>query len=155
MNINDFAKILCDDLELPATHFVPSIVQSIQTQLNEHPRYLKGFLWFSRRYKPQINFRSLILESRVENNHYFFDRMVKMVMVIGSEKKGMVGYGYGCITILTIITIFTIITIITIFGYNGYKMVFMVLKNRLFDAIEMQKILLVLNVSPPLCINKP
>jgi len=38
LNINDFAKILCDDLELPATHFVPSIVQSIQTQLNEHPR---------------------------------------------------------------------------------------------------------------------
>ena len=43
MNINDFARILCDDLELPATHFVPSIVQSIQTQLNEHPRYSYGF----------------------------------------------------------------------------------------------------------------
>ena len=68
------------------------------------------------------------LKDRVENNHYFFDRMVKMVMVIGSEKKGMVGYGYGCITILTIITIFTIITIITIFGYNGYKMVIMVME---------------------------
>jgi len=49
---------------------------------------------------------SILGRVRVENNHYFFDRMVKMVMVIGSEKKGMVGYGYGCITILTIITIF-------------------------------------------------
>ena len=42
-----------------------------------------------------------MMGTRVENNHYFFDRMVKMVMVIGSEKKGMVGYGYGCITIIT------------------------------------------------------
>ena len=43
-----------------------------------------------------------------------------MVMVIGSEKKRMVGY--GCTTILTIIAI------ITIFGYNSYKMLIMVME---------------------------
>merc|ERR1712235_230781 len=67
----------------------------------------------------KLNDVSTSIQTRVENNHYFFDRMVKMVMVIGSEKKGMVGYGYGRITILTIFTIFS---------YNGYKMVLMVME---------------------------
>ena len=38
LSVNDFAKLLCDDLELPNQPFVAAITQSITTQLAEHPR---------------------------------------------------------------------------------------------------------------------
>merc|ERR1711892_295892 len=38
LSINDFARLLCDDLELPNQPFVAAITNSITTQLAEHPR---------------------------------------------------------------------------------------------------------------------
>ena len=38
LRVEDFAKLLCDDLELPNTPFASAIAQSINTQLAEHPR---------------------------------------------------------------------------------------------------------------------
>jgi len=38
LNPADFAKILCDDLELPPAHFVQAITQAIETQLEDHPK---------------------------------------------------------------------------------------------------------------------
>jgi len=38
LNPAEFAKILCDDLELPPTHFVQAITQSIENQLEDHPK---------------------------------------------------------------------------------------------------------------------
>jgi len=34
----EFAKILCDDLELPGHHFIVPITQSIESQLEDHPK---------------------------------------------------------------------------------------------------------------------
>jgi len=35
---SEFAKILCDDLELPGHHFIVPITQSIESQLEDHPK---------------------------------------------------------------------------------------------------------------------
>lgn len=35
---HEFGKILCDDLELPGHHFIAPIAQSIESQLDDHPK---------------------------------------------------------------------------------------------------------------------
>ena len=43
--------------------------------------------------KDELN--DIMTINRVENNHYFLEKMVIMVMVIDPQKYFMVGYGYG------------------------------------------------------------